>query len=260
MSSIRAVLFDLDGTIYEHGVALPGAAVAVTELRRRSIATGFVTNTTSRARSHLKERLDAMGIATPVERISTALGAGARYLESRGVRRIAPLVPPPALEDLRAFAVDDERPEAVVVGDLDEAWSFDILNRAFGWLMQGAELVALSRDRYWHRDGGLVLDCGPFVAALEYASGRQAALCGKPAAAFYRAALESLGPWALERPDQVLMVGDDIWGDIEGAQRAGLRACLVRTGKFRREVFEASGIVPELIVESVADLPTVLAP
>ncbi len=254
----RAVLFDLDGTVYEDGVALPGAVAAVAELRRRGLQVGFVTNTTSRSRRHLHERLEAMGIEVEAAAIATALRAGAAHLAARGLRRIAPLVPDRALEDLAEFELDQEKPEAVVVGDLDDTWSYEALNRAFRQLMDGAELVALSRDRYWKQPDGLVLDCGPFVAALEYASGKRASLCGKPSAEFFRAALASLGPWALERPHDVLMVGDDLWGDVEGAQHSGLRACLVRTGKFRAEVYAQSGVRPDLELASIADLPAAL--
>jgi len=258
VAGIRAVLLDLDGTLYEDGVALPGAAAAVAELRRRGLAVGFVTNTTSRPRRALAARLDRIGIPAEPGRISTALRAGAVHLQARGLTRIAPYVPEPALEDLADFTVDHERPEAVVIGDLERGWTFDALNRAFRQLMGGAELIALSRDRYWKKPEGLVLDCGVFVAALEYATGKQAALCGKPGPGFYRAALAALGPAFAERPHEALMVGDDLWGDVDGAQRAGLKACLVRTGKFRADVLASSGVHPDLTIETIGDLPNSL--
>ena len=251
---IRAILFDLDGTVYEDGVVLPGAVEAVAGLARRGLEIGFVTNTTSRSRRALSERLHGMGIEAPVKRIATALLAGAAHLAAEGFRRVAPLVPQAALEDLDGFEIVREKPEAVVVGDLDDRWTFEILNTAFNQLMNGAELVALSADRYWRAADGLQLDCGPFVKALEYASGKTAAVCGKPSAEFYRTALGSLGSWALDRPGEVLMVGDDIWGDIRGAQQAGLKACLVRTGKFRDDALQASGVRPDYVIDSVAEV------
>jgi phospholysine phosphohistidine inorganic pyrophosphate phosphatase len=254
----RAILFDLDGTIYEHGIALPGAPEAVAALQRRGIQVGFVTNTTSRSRRLLSERLTHMGMEAPLERIATALLAGAEHLKAEGFTRIAPLVPEKALEDLSGFEITAVRPQAVIVGDLDDQWSYQILNTAFRQLMDGAELIAFSVDRYWQDADGLVLDCGPFVKALEYASGREAVVCGKPAAEFYRTALASLGPWALEHPEEVLMVGDDLWGDIQGAQDAGLKACLVRTGKFREDVFAKSGVHPDHLIESVGEIASVL--
>jgi len=255
---IRAVLFDLDGTIYEAGVPLPGAAETVSSLRARGVQVGFVTNTTSRSRRLLTERLAACRIAARAEEISTALIAGAVHLKERGLRRLHALVPEAAYEDLAGFDLRHPEPEVVVVGDLDDRWDFAILNTAFGHLMRGAELVALSRDRYWQEQGALVLDCGPFVAALEYASGKAASVCGKPSRAFYHAALAGLGPWALERPGEVLMVGDDSWGDIKGAQEAGLQACLVRTGKYREGVVALSGVSPDHVVDGVGDVPALV--
>jgi len=251
---MRAVLFDLDGTLYEDGQPFPGAADTVAELRRRGIQVGFVTNTTSRSRRLLHERLAGCGIEAEAWEISTALRAGAAHLEREGFRRVAPILPEAALEDLAEFELTHENPQAVVVGDIDEAWNFEILNRAFNQLMDGAELIAFSADRYWRKPEGLVLDCGPFVKALEYASGKTASVCGKPSAEFYRSALENLGPWAVEAPGQVLMVGDDIWGDIAGAQASGLRACLVRTGKYREDALALSGVRPDVILDTVAEL------
>jgi len=255
---LRAVLFDLDGTVYEDGVAFPGAAEAIADLRARGITVGFVTNTTSRSRRHLTERLCAMNIPAEPAQVLTALRAGAEHLKREGFTRVAPLVPELALEDLADFQIVTDKPQAVIVGDLDDQWNFEILNTAFRQLMDGAELVAFSADRYWAKPDGLVLDCGPFVKALEYASGKTAVICGKPSPDFFRAALASLGEWAVAAPEQVLMVGDDIWGDIQGAQDAGLKACLVRTGKYREEVFLRSGVKPDQWISAIAELGSIL--
>ena len=73
---------------------------------------------------------------------------------------------------------------------------------------------------------------------------------GKPNPAFYATAVEDLGLSAHE----VVMVGDDILADIDGAQRAGLTGVLVRTGKFSPS--DLSGDVsPGAILDSIADLP-----
>jgi HAD superfamily hydrolase (TIGR01458 family) len=135
------------------------------------------------------------------------------------------------------------------VGDLAERWTYQLLQEAFEYLMDGADLIALSRDRYWLRGERLALDAGPFVAALEFASGRPARVAGKPSEAFYAEALGSLG---METSRAVAMVGDDLWSDVEGAQRAGLQGWLVRTGKFRESALRESGIHPDRILDSVA--------
>ncbi len=254
----QAFLLDLDGTLYTDAGPIPGAVEALAELRRRGVPFRYVTNTTRRSRRLLADRLAGYGFAVEPAEIITAVMAGVALLAGRGVRRVAAYVAPETAEDFARFDLAAEHPEAVVVGDMGEAWDFTTLNRAFHQLMDGADLLALQRDRYWLKGDALALDAGPFVAALEYATGKSAALCGKPSAAFYRAALSSLPVAAAAAPRDVVMVGDDLWGDVEGAQRAGLSAWMVRTGKFRDEVVNASGIQPDRIIGSVAELPDLI--
>ena len=111
-------------------------------------------------------------------------------------------------------------------------------------------LVALGLTRYWRADDGLRLDAGPFVRALEYATGDSAVVLGKPDPAFYHSAVEDLD---LET-DQVVMVGDDVRSDVEGAQRAGLTGVLVCTGKFSPSDLDGD-VSPDAVLDSIADLP-----
>ena len=249
---MTGVLLDLDGTLYVGDAAIPGAAEAVRALEERGIPYRYVTNTTRMSRRALAARLAAMGFPGPeealVEALFTPALAAARWLRERGLRRIALCVPEAAHEDFAHFERDDIRPEAVVVGDLGESWTFAALNRAFGHLMDGAELVALQKNRYWLTPAGLALDAGPFVAALEYASGRPAVVVGKPSADFFRLAAASLGV----SPRSAVMVGDDVEADVAGAQEAGLRGALVRTGKYREDELRRSGVRPDAVLDSAA--------
>ncbi|MGN6393432.1 MAG: TIGR01458 family HAD-type hydrolase [Gemmatimonadales bacterium] len=251
-------LLDLDGTLYAGEAAIPGAATTIEALRTRRTPFRLVTNTTSRSRGTLVERLRGYGFRVEAEEIVTATIAAAALLRERGYARVAPFVAPAALEDLEGTVLaggTSGRPaapaDAVLLGDLGHGWTFALLQEAFEQAMAGAELVALSRDRYFRQGDRLVLDAGPFVAALEYATGKHAVVIGKPSPAFFAAAVTGLG---LPANRSVAMVGDDLWSDVEGAQRAGLQGWLVRTGKFRADALASAGIVPDRILNSVADL------
>ena len=63
------------------------------------------------------------------------------------------------------------------------------MNEAFRLLMDGAELIAIHKGRYLKSKEGLALGPGPYAAALEFATGKTAAVVGKPEAAFFRMAL-----------------------------------------------------------------------
>jgi HAD superfamily hydrolase (TIGR01458 family) len=153
------------------------------------------------------------------------------------------------MEDLLEIDFTDDHPDYVLVGDLGKGFTYERLNPAFRHLMEGAKLLALQKNRFWQTDVGLSLDAGPFVAALEYASGKNASVVGKPERDFFRLALEYLGLEAHE----VAMVGDDAEADVMGARRAGLVGIQVRTGKWQADVDGA-----DLVVDSIADLPGVV--
>ena len=142
----------------------------------------------------------------------------------------------------------------MIVGDLGDDFAYPVLNRAFRHVMAGAELIALQRNRFWQREDGLSLDVGPFVAALEYATSREAYVVGKPARGFFDEVLRDAGFDA----NAAAMVGDDIETDIGGAIAAGLAAVLVRTGKYRADAVAASGIEPTATVDSIANVPELL--
>lgn len=257
-----AFLIDLDGTLYADGAAVPGAVQALGRLRERALPFRLVTNTTSRSRAMLVDRLRGYGFAVEPDELFTAPMAAVALARAEGWRRAVPLVPAAALPDLAPLELRGGtsgeppgagwRPDVVLVGDLGESWTHALMQEAFEHLMAGAALAAISRDRYWRKDGRLTLDAGPFVAGLEYAAGREAVVAGKPSAGFFAAALAAMGR---PRPADVAMVGDDLWSDVGGAQGAGIQGWLVRTGKFRPDLLAASGITPDRVLESVADLP-----
>jgi HAD superfamily hydrolase (TIGR01450 family) len=273
-SPYRAVLLDLEGTLVEPSGPVPGAAEAVAALRAAGLHVRVVTNATRRSRAGLRERLRSSGIEVSEEELVTAVAAAAAWCRDAGHSRILPLLLPEACEDLAGLelasseadgaagshaaegsaAADRAAVDAVVVGDLGPAWSFDALNRAFRCVTNGAALVACQRNRYWKDASGLVLDAGPFVAALEYAAGREAVLVGKPSPLFFAAALEGLDV----RPSEAVMVGDDAEADAGGAIAAGLAGWLVRTGKYRPGDESRAAPWPECVLDSVAELPEAL--
>jgi phospholysine phosphohistidine inorganic pyrophosphate phosphatase len=256
MGDVHGVLLDLDGVVYVGEEPLTGAAATVGWLTREGIPFRFLTNTTSRPRQVLVDKLAGMGIVATAAQIHTPAVAAATWLRRRAIEHPALFVPAATATD---FAGLDPLPDgsvdgagAVVVGDLGEGWDFARLNRAFRLLMSAAQppLIALGLTRYWRADDGLRLDAGAFVRALEYAAGRAAVVLGKPEPAFYRSAVAELDL----QPDQVVMVGDDIRIDVHGAQQAGLTGILVRTGKFA--VADLTGDVsPDAVLDSIADLP-----
>ncbi len=239
---------------------LPGAVEAVTRLREAGFAVALVTNTTSRTRAWMASTLLAAGFPVGIDDIFTAPAITGAYLARHhpGARCLL-LNSGDIAEDLAGVTIiadDGPEPEAdvVILGGAGPEFSYAALNRVFGCLLGGARLVAMSRTLYWRTDTGLQLDAGAFLPGLEQASGVEAVVTGKPAAAFFTTTLDALAADA----SATVMVGDDIQADVLGAQDHGITGVLVRTGKYRPETHRSAPGTPDRVIDSVADLPDLL--
>lgn len=255
-----AVLLDLDGVIYQSDHAIAGAAEVVAELQQRGMPHLFLTNTTSRPRQSLVDKLDGFGIQTDADHLLTPPVAAARWLQEHQASQVALFVPEATRADFGDITLltedADQGADAVVIGDLGEGWDYRRLNRAFRLLKADPppHFLALGLTRFWQADDGLRLDVGAFAAALEFASGRAPLVLGKPAKAFFEVALSLIGTAA----DQTLMIGDDVQSDVLGADALGMQTALVRTGKYRPED-EARVPNNGQVIESIANLPNLLS-
>jgi HAD superfamily hydrolase (TIGR01458 family) len=198
-----------------------------------------------------------MGFSIPELKIFTPAVAVADYLSRSNYQTVYLLTTAEVASEISASGHvrnDPESAQSVVIGDAADRFTYAGLNTAFRLLLGGAELVALERDRSWKGADGMMLSAGPFVAALEYATRKEARVMGKPSPAFFRQALLSLGAKA----SQVVMIGDDIETDIGGAISCGMTGILVRTGKFRKEMLDHALRRPSVVLDSIADLPEYL--
>ncbi|WP_137718569.1 TIGR01458 family HAD-type hydrolase [Methylobacillus flagellatus] len=254
LTHLHGMLFDLDGVLYTGSTPIPGAIEAVARLRSSGLPCRFVTNTSTLSLHSLQHKLSALGFDIPACEIVSAPQAALRYLQglSNPVCRL--LMADDVKQDFAGLAQSDSDPDYILIGDMGERWSYRLLNEVFNSLMQGAKLIAIHKNRFWQTEHGLQLDIGAFIHGLEYASGREAMIIGKPSADFFRIALQDMQLQAAE----VGMIGDDIDSDIGGAQQAGLVGILVRTGKYRAAYAAASSITPDAIIDSIADLPALL--
>jgi phospholysine phosphohistidine inorganic pyrophosphate phosphatase len=256
---MQAILLDLDGVVYNAEEPIEGAAETVSWLQSEGIPHLFVTNTTSRGRLSLVEKLQRFGIQTGIDQILTPCSAAADWLKTRGEGPVALFVKQEAMDEFSGLDLLARESEAgaryIVIGDLGETWNFETLNKAFRLLHldSAAELVALGMTRFWYARDGLRLDVAPFIAALECATGKKALVFGKPSEAFYGAAAKQLG---IAAPD-IVMVGDGIDTDVAGARKAGMKGVLVRTGKFSPSDLEGT-VKPDAILHSIRDLPDYL--
>ena len=252
MASFRGVLLDIDGVLHVSMQPIAGAAETLRWLEYHGYQTCFVTNTTTSSRATLVQRLQAIGLPLAEERVVTAPVATANYIRQHYPgKRCWLLTKGDTARDFTGIELVESHADIVVIGGAEELLSYEAMNHAFRMLMDGAVLLATHTNLYWRTNGGLQLDSGPFVYALELATGQHATALGKPNRAFFEQALLTIGV----QPHEAVMVGDDIENDISGAQRAGLRGVLVCTGKHRADSPLLQQIHPDAILPSIVDLP-----
>lgn len=254
LEGIRGILFDLDGVLYVGYRPIEGAVEALARIRSGGFACRFITNTSTLSLASLRQKINAMGFSVTTEEIISAPQAALLYLKTRPDPICRLLLADDVKQDFRELRQSNTDADHIVVGDIGEAWSYRLLNEVFNSLVGGAQLIAIHKNRYWQTESGLQIDIGAFVDALEYASGVSAMVIGKPSPALFRIALNDMGV----APSQAVIVGDDIDTDVGGGQRAGLQGILVKTGKYRQAFCEASPIRPDLILDSIRDLPRAL--
>ena len=250
--AIKGLLLDLDGVLYVGDRVIQGAAATVAALRASGLAIAGVTNTTTQAKTAICEKLKRLGIPFAEEEIHTPaalamrrIGNGTALLYIRDSLR----------QDFQGVRSVESNPDFIVMGDIGgEGYTPELLREIFLQVMEGARLLALHKNRFWQKPDGLHLDLGTFVAAIEYATGKQATGLGKPSKEFFSGVCAAIGV----TPAESLMVGDDVESDIAGAQAAGVRAALVETGKYREEFVRRTGIKPDLLLPSIVDLPDAL--
>ena len=252
MTTIRGILLDIDGVLHVSLQPIAGAADTLRWLVQQGYRTCFVTNTTTVSRATLAQRLAAIGLPLTEQQLITAPVATANYIRQHYPgKRCWVLSKGDTEADFAGINLVEADADIVVIGGAEELLTYEAMNAAFRMLMDGAVLLAMHTNLYWRTSEGLHLDSGPYVHALELATGKQAIVLGKPARPFFEQALQSIGVEAAE----AIMVGDDLENDVRGAQQAGLGGIFVCTGKHHADSPLLEHIHPDAILPSIADLP-----
>ncbi|XP_026461842.1 haloacid dehalogenase-like hydrolase domain-containing protein 2 [Ctenocephalides felis] len=226
---IKAALIDLSGTLHIGNSIIPNSINALNELQSSGCLVRFVTNTTKESSKALHGRLQKLGFPIKKEEIFTTLTAANNIITDRKLKPLM-LVAEEALEDFTCNEnQNSEEFDSVVIGLAPSELHYEKLNAAFRILTKGGQLIALNTGKYYMREDGLAIGAGFFVKGLEYSAQTKAEVVGKPNASFFKSAVLGHNVTC----EETVMIGDDVTDDIEGALKIGMKAVLVKTGKYR---------------------------
>jgi HAD superfamily hydrolase (TIGR01450 family) len=235
------VLLDLDGCVWVGEQPTPGAPEAIAELRAAGKSLAFLTNDPRRSPEDYVRKLWTVGIKASLAEVVTVGAVIQHVLAQSRSRTETYVIGAPAIfrhvgeAGMRIVNGTPRAPHArlVVIAGHDDLL-FDELRIATQAVLRGADMVAAGRDRTFPREDGPWPGTGAIVAALEYATGREARSVGKPEPQMFHTALDRLGP------GRTLVIGDRIESDLAGAAAARLDGAIVLTGVSTREQAEAA--------------------
>jgi len=250
---IKAFLIDMDGVLYVGERPIEGATETIDLLNERGYRYRFVTNATRRCRSAINERLKRLGFNIREELIFSAPLATILYIKSCIAEPRCYLLSTGDVHrdfENNDIILTDDDPNFVVIGDAGEDFTYLKLNKAFRFVLDGAEFIAMEKDQYWMSHDGLVMGAGPFVAAIEFSTSKRATVTGKPSEEFFRHALHDLRVNA----EECAIIGDDLFSDVAGGKNLGIKGILVKTGKYRDDLLKKSEIKPDIVLNSISQL------
>ena len=247
--NVKGILSDIDGTLYFKGQHTPGAIEAVSKIRKKGIKLLFFTNTDSKSPQTVYKTLTNYGFEVDYDEIYTPIIALKEFLNENLDKKSYFITTKEVEAEFEEFpkVEGSEVPDFVILCDFHDDWDVKRLNQAFKYVLKGAKLIGSQGNIYYlDRNGEPVLDTGSFVQMLSNASNSSAEIFGKPSKHFFSQALKKIN---LDK-NEVVVVGDDPFSDIQGALKAGLKGILVRTGKGKSYEDSSITIKPNLIIEN----------
>ena len=263
LAGIRHVALDMDGTIYM-GMSLFDYTIPfLNSLKEMGITYSFLTNNPSTSIPDYLKKLAGMGIEATEEEMYTTALATIDYIKTNypEARRLFLLGTPSMISEFEKAGFEslpdsaEERPDVLVVA-FDKTLEYSRLCRAAYWAQQGVPYVATNPDRVCPTDLPTVLvDCGSICKCIEHATGRQPDIVlGKPDPNMLTGVQSRYGV----KPEQVAMVGDRIYTDIEMAHNAGAFGVLVLSGETTLQIADEAPRQPDLIADNISVLGELL--
>jgi HAD superfamily hydrolase (TIGR01458 family) len=221
----KPVLIDFDGVVKLGDSPAPDAKIFFHFINENKIAACILSNSTLRTGELIKEFFSVHGIDLQIPAL-TAFDAAVSFVK-KNYQRVQVHCRDYLLHHFDGM-IDQEHPEAVIIGDIEDKWNYEIMNNIFKKVFAGADLVAMHKNKYWNPHGELLIDAGAFIRGIEYSTDKKAILIGKPSKLYFESALNKIG---CSLKDGFYMIGDDVENDVIAAQKIGGTGVLIYTGK-----------------------------
>ena len=249
---IKPILIDFDGVVKLGNSPAPDAKEFFNFINKNKTPSCILSNSTLRTGDLIKEFFASHSIDLQIPAL-TAFDATLAFIKNN-YKKVQVYCRDYLIHHFNGM-IDEENPEAIVIGDIEDKWNYQIMNDIFKKVLGGADLVAMHKNKYWNPHGEFLIDAGAFVTGIEFAASKEAIVIGKPSPHYFKAALEQIGA---NFEDGFYMIGDDIENDVNASQDLGGRGILIFTGKTKFPTKGDISIKPDFEVRSLKEAMGIL--
>lgn len=259
LQQYSTILLDGDGVLWKANQPIPGISDFFKFLDDHGVRWALLTNNNTRTAQDYIDKLRSFGINAGQDMVFTSSTATADYLlgkygEGASLHVVGMDGLTRTLENAGfKFTQGEEQPEnrvAAVVAGMDREINLKKITIAMRLILGGADFIATNTDGSFPTPEGINPGTGTVIGALQFASGTEPYVVGKPQPAIFQTALKALG----SKVEDTLMVGDRLNTDILGANQLGIQTAAVLTGVTSRDEISTSDIKPNFIFNDIGAL------
>jgi len=264
-------LFDGDGVLYKEDEPLPDVLKTLSTLKKMGKKIYILTNNSSKTRDEFQLKLKKIGVLIPKENILTSAYLTAQEIASENPQANVYVIGEYGLKEELSNAGlnvvnnwEEGNEEEIfdfnfsdidyVITGMDRKLTYVKIARAMNILKnKNVRFIGTNADITFPTPNGYIPGGGAMIAILEQLSNRKIdRIIGKPNPLMYEVA-EKLSE---TRIDKIVMIGDRLETDILGANRVGIKSCLVLTGVSTLEDVSNSDeeLQPDIIISQLSDI------
>jgi len=256
ISSKGIFFIDRDGTVTLGDGPIDGAVDLLGKLNDRNIPFYILTNNSSRTRKQHTERFLSHGLPLDEDNVLVSTDSLIAFLREIGITRLF-LVANSLVSEYfteQGFELDDADPEALVL-TFDDQIDYSKITQLTRLVNRGIPYYGTHIDLLYPSEDGLLPDIGTYINMIRDATGKE------PDATFGKPSVNMIEPIMRKHdltPDDIVIVGDRLYTDIQLGKNAGATTVLVLSGETRRDDPDLDEIRPDIILNSVKDLAELL--
>lgn len=215
---IKAILLDLDGTVYKGSELIEGADLAIENMRRQGIHVFFCTNNSSKLPASIVVKLNKMGIKCDAKDVISSGAIAIKYVKDKRLQKVYVSGSNELIKGFLDEGIDicDETSADTLVIGMDDTFDYEKMTKGLRAAMRSKTIIMCNEDRQFEKEDGIYPGNGGMTSCVLYCSNKQPdVIIGKPSTIMPEYIKKTYG----YSKDEMLVIGDSEESDITMAKR-----------------------------------------